>query len=767
MRKLSLFLTLTLCLELILLPLRTSILAPGISLATSCPAGLSFDATLNRCLTSQEASIVFKNTQNCKGDKDCYKKTAADALGRAKAEGEVEDLKKINDWGAGASKGLSMATALLLTASIKELKSSPCSAISYGLFVAGAVATVAGDLIINSAHKKRLKNIKESWGKAIASNGENPDLAREASMSIQSEAFQKLADSEFSHARAAREKKSLYWTATGLFAAAGVVAGIEAMKGLGICKGKSGGETSGGTTGTTTQTPATPEPAPTPAVGAPSGNRSINPTNLNNPGSTQQFDYETPEEIERLFLDNHGVQLHHNLQNSQNLASLMMNWKALTEGTTPSVEEFEQTQQSLNGIEIDETGLAMVKFALLSVAKNLSPLSSAHANDTKTAFDENWKTFDNTEAWFVGGGMALGALAFIKPIKKKINKLMTTPITRIVLGGVLGGAYGFLADHASNVEKESEARGNKLVAMKEDFDAASNAILTCKSSDRNDTSKPNCYCYTADNQRNLARANTSVCQKIWGRTATPLKGSQMSDTGRKICITNQYNPDPTCLCKKSNSCLKAGVNGLTGINPGSFSMLNSAFDPLNQFANGNIAAGNFGAFNPQNNALRMMDALKKVTNSPAIKKHKDLLTGQQKELEKMVSQAAGTAGASFNTPNSSPLPTNPGEAARMLEKELEDKTPTSISGDQQPLAAPSQNAGDDSFNFDLGGDQSSPETQVAEVMKTEFDYGENDINPGSSANLFEMLSHRYQRSGMKRLFETSKENETQNTPPSP
>lgn len=43
------------------------------------------------------------------------------------------------------------------------------------------------------------------------------------------------------------------------------------------------------------------------------------------------------------------------------------------------------------------------------------------------------------------------------------------------------------------------------------------------------------------------------------------------------------------------------------------------------------------------------------------------------------------------------------------------------------------------------------EEQVAEVLNQDMDLGNNDIS-GSSTNLFEVLSHRYQRSGMRRLF---------------
>ena len=38
-------------------------------------------------------------------------------------------------------------------------------------------------------------------------------------------------------------------------------------------------------------------------------------------------------------------------------------------------------------------------------------------------------------------------------------------------------------------------------------------------------------------------------------------------------------------------------------------------------------------------------------------------------------------------------------------------------------------------------------------MKNDFDYGGNEINDSSKTNIFEVLSNRYQKSGMKKLFD--------------
>ena len=50
-------------------------------------------------------------------------------------------------------------------------------------------------------------------------------------------------------------------------------------------------------------------------------------------------------------------------------------------------------------------------------------------------------------------------------------------------------------------------------------------------------------------------------------------------------------------------------------------------------------------------------------------------------------------------------------------------------------------------------DASGEDIEVAEVMGKEIDTGDSDVNTSSHTNIFEVLSNRYQRSGMRRLFE--------------
>jgi hypothetical protein len=177
-----------------------------------------------------------------------------------------------------------------------------------------------------------------------------------------------------------------------------------------------------------------------------------------------------------------------------------------------------------------------------------------------------------------------------------------------------------------------------------------------------------------------------------------------------------------------------------------FSMIGTGLDPLNQMASGNFDSSNFNPNSTQGHAMRMMELNKKMLEkNPKASAYVESVADQfhQQAMNATAGQSSPLLGNSSN----SPFPTNPGEAALMLEKEIKKAQPEEQ--EQKAIAAPT-----DQSMPDLGP---TPEEvtaeQVAEVMKTDFEYGENDISPVKESNIFQLLTHRYQRSGLKRLFD--------------
>jgi hypothetical protein len=196
---------------------------------------------------------------------------------------------------------------------------------------------------------------------------------------------------------------------------------------------------------------------------------------------------------------------------------------------------------------------------------------------------------------------------------------------------------------------------------------------------------------------------------------------------------------------------------MKGISAGTMSMVNSGLTPLNNLTSGNSSFADLQAGNPQSAALRMMNARKELLNSPQFSKLKDKIQKGEAQLEGQLGTIASKSPSSdlLGGSNSS-MPKNAGEAARMLEKELKINSPQAVGGNQEVIAAPSNKPEESLPEFGLSGTQlEEQKAQVSELMKNDFDYRGNEINDSSKSNIFEVLSNRYQRSGMKRLFDES------------
>ena len=185
-------------------------------------------------------------------------------------------------------------------------------------------------------------------------------------------------------------------------------------------------------------------------------------------------------------------------------------------------------------------------------------------------------------------------------------------------------------------------------------------------------------------------------------------------------------------------------------------MLSSALTPIDKLGDGTAGSGNVSGDAAVNTALRLLDAQKNLENKKELAKFKATKDKLAKQIEGSLLASGKGSSPNFLDSNSSPLPASPAQAASLLEKEIEDKgtigaTP---SGSGESLSVPSGSSQTENLEFGMTNDQlADQETQIAEVMQQNLDYGNNDINNGSTTNIFEQVSNRYQRSGMRRLFD--------------
>lgn len=327
------------------------------------------------------------------------------------------------------------------------------------------------------------------------------------------------------------------------------------------------------------------------------------------------------------------------------------------------------------------------------------------------------------------------------------------PVTRIAINGVLGGWMAIQQNHMKKQAELGTERAKKLRSMKEDF-ASANGIINCSEDDRNDSSKPKCFCYTPENQINPSRASTSVCKNA---IATIKSGLEDTSTD-KICVTASMAMDSTCACRASNSCLKttAGFSSM-GFSPNTFKMISANSGAANDLFNGNASAGDIADSAGLNAARTQAAAANAIAGDKVAVKEKNAAASA---FEKGLLAATSGVSLGNSSGSSSPLPSSPAAAAAALDKEIkannEDIAVTN-SGSKSSGNGDFGNAVDEVPEFGLSSqDASIQEIEIAEVMGKEVDFGSNDINKTKDTNLFEVLSNRYQRSGMKRLFEDGK-----------
>jgi hypothetical protein len=730
MRKFFATLNLFLCFELIVGPV-----VPQLSLfgkkafAEECAPGLHMDPVLNRCLTSTQSANIMNATSSCAADDHkCYRANAESALAQGVASGDIKKEKKNLTY---ASKVNVAAVAIPITLAVKGLKHAKtkgkCASASYWALIGGGVSLFTGDMLANMKHKKRLKEIKKDWDKIVkpdAAGEKDQDQQRINATEAQSQAFEMLARSEDSMEKTAKTKRIFFGVAMGAFAAGAALAVIEGM------------------------TPAT---ATMTGICAPTASMKVDPK------MQQQKIY--------------------NINQAKNFAEFYtLNLEMNSDYSSPSLEEYERIKKFTDGINIDDHGiLSWVKEITVKALTEMNPLPSAVAQgwgNSSSAGSERDQISSANEITPQGntsmtglGSADIGTKALSNKIQvnnvatqpsSNVGKFLTSPWTRAAFGALLSSWSYIMFKHAGSQAEASRNRADKLREMKEEFVSASGAIHSCAPADRNDPSRPNCYCYTPEGKRNPNRNNSGVCQKLFTGVSTKA-GNYYGQNADKImgCIDNSRGFDESCKCRQTKSCMKLNQGSFAGINPGTLSMLSSGLTPAAQQANGNFDSANANAGSLANNAMKIMDATKKLE----AKAGKDFKSKKDKAslgIEQSLSRGgAGMSGGNLLGSSSSlGLPSNPGEAARMLEKEIENNSPVSTFGGGDTIAGPSNSGNNPDFEFGLSPDQlSNQETQLAEVMKENLDYGSNDINQGSKTNIFEVLSNRYQRSGMRRLFD--------------
>lgn len=705
MKRLFGILNLILCLELIIGPhfQGARIFSFDVAKAETCPAGLVMDSVLNRCITSDQQAAVMNATFSCNGDKECYKRLAEEELKKGEEEGKIPEAVA-NKGGLMGTAGKIAAIAGPLTVVMGGLKNKACFNPSGIAMIAGGVAFTAGNFMADRKHKKCLKKIRDDWEKNKAATTEKTSAGvSKVSMSQdQSEAFEMLAKAEDCMESSAKMKAGFYAASTLAFAASAVLALMMNPTEEAAC-----------TEGTT--------------------------SNIKN------LDFKV------------YAQTFYNIEQSQDLETVLLNAKTLENVKTQAcatIEEYEILKSNfpITDSQDKELLLSSLKDFYRGLKSELTLMPQAHARLDQIPVGEGTNSAFEAAAPAVEAAPAVTTPA-ATPLKGAL-KMMNSRIGRAITSGVLAGLSAMMWMHAKKQAKVAANRAEFLRKMKEEFNDSVGAI-SCTEEERSVSANANCYCYTEDGQRNQARANSQVCQQLWtGQTLAEAGNYESLDfSNQRVCISASGAPDENCSCKATKNCMNA-IPSMGNLGVGAISVASNGMKPLNDLANGQIGAGSINGAALLSGAARLLDQKKKLEDKMKLDPRKQKKAAQDFERSIM------TAGAGAPSPlasNNSPLPMNmsPADAAAALEKELGDgRSFEQVSG-SPALAQPGNSSPVDAEGFSLGIDNPAPistDSQLAEVMAQDLNYGQNDITK-SDSNLFQILTNRYQRSGMRRLFD--------------
>ena len=849
-------LSLLLCLEFIIGPVRGTLLLPQTSYAQAktCPTGQTYNSSVNRCLTSEEVIRVNNATQICGTDRDCYKKNAKAELDKAVSSNAVGDHDSFFKNAGGEQKGIVkagnavvLAIPVLIATNVlvnkyfrlkKEQRPGyKCNPPSLLLMYGGAAALAAGEIIGYFGHKSKLKKIREEWDKSVVPNAaSSTDKKRTEATEAQSQAFEFLAQNEDQVAKTAKLKKGFYLAATGLFAAGALAGALEQVQ-LNMARATLTTATDPATriaaedkirrltcsTQGDTKTQKTTEELKTKNDEVKTAEADLekaknatyaNDTDRENAILEKQNNLNLKQEELKNFKDSNKIDADgkfkvdkpikkkstfiniclpgdpncqapirnkgekekllkvavHNISTARNAEQLV---QLLKEYDSIEFENYSQKDYLGDDAYNDLKNHTISTDIAQLIASSI--YNDAHAQEPPKEKTDDKKSAVGSFLSGIGGSvvsgvkkisgiikfkngvpMESGELDKIKDaVDDKVSKAIGMPVTRIAINGVLGGWMGVMTHHMGKQAEICEDRAKKLRSMKEEFNSA-NGLLFCKEEDREDPSKPKCYCFTADNKKNPGRSKSKICDDHFVAMESNIKS--LGASGTKVCMDQSLGMDPSCSCRNKkgadgrNTCLKAtGGFDMSGFTPGTFKMISAGGAPANDLFNGNASGGQISDTSGTN-AARIRSAADQIlqkTNPADAANSKKFADDLQKSL------LATTGGLSMSGQSGmSALPTSPAAAAAALDEELKEKDQEVGSVGQAGAVSAGGSPTEEQPEFGMTEEQmAAQETEVAEVMGKEIDMGNNDINSGSNTNIFDVLSNRYQRSGMRRLFD--------------
>lgn len=368
-----------------------------------------------------------------------------------------------------------------------------------------------------------------------------------------------------------------------------------------------------------------------------------------------------------------------------------------------------------------------------------------------------------------GVSAAANASQSFGQMSEGIGKFFASPLGVGIVSGIGLTNSMILRSAAQDQSVESEKNIKKI----EELMAAFKDSYKCING-RSDLKEPQCYCYNEDGTKNSNRSNSQTCQTLWASqdylikmSSESFKNSDGTLADVKGCVTYNNQFDEGCKCKRmingkgENACKK--ISAINVATLGSASALSSNISNLTKtlstLAQGGSSLGRLDSTkmavalkNQYDHSSKIFEAVEKqkgklpfpVSNA-TLKKYQDqLFTEKGKQAYNNL----------YGAKNSFDVPLNSNSPAMQKAVDQLKKAGVELSGSGKGIPKKSE-GNKDGFQLNFNDNQASNSQggNAVEFAEKNYNYKEGQVNKDPGASLFEIISHRYIESGIRRLFE--------------
>ncbi len=347
-----------------------------------------------------------------------------------------------------------------------------------------------------------------------------------------------------------------------------------------------------------------------------------------------------------------------------------------------------------------------------------------------------------------------------------------SPMGIAVIAGMGAVTTGFLASKARKQEKQSKEQADRIQTIIDGFNEDQGAFCP---NGREDLREPKCYCYNNNGTENKDRTNSQTCQALWAERnrnlavrASDYSGS-IGKVDRKGCFFVNQQFDPDCRCRDlknasgDNACMKVGMQQNQMGSVGQAMSLPQVLGDLNKMVQGEFDAANISSADlAKRSAVANQMRQKIFDDYSKDPKNRQKFPNDEAMLKNIIDRASKANLKSVpldpinNMASLRPALAGLNQALEnaglnnSLDKQLLEAVGYKPSGGLVGSAGAKKQ--DDDYFFDFGATSGSGSGVMDGFMEQNYDFGGNDISSRNDVSIWEMISHRYVQTGLRRLF---------------